>query len=502
MDDTPGRVKPGADDLSGRANEQLGTPAGERARNYATNAGNIAEPVPDIVTPGSTADAATAGTYTSATTGAVVSTSPAAPASTVAASTSGSELDEDADLSQRTSQIRGEIEQTREEMTETIDAIQEKLRPSNIVANATDRVKQATSERMRSMADMASGTANDMMEYGRDAYGTVAGEVRQNPLPLAMIGIGAAWLLMGRSSSSSSSPRGRSGYQRNSGWNSRSAYAGGPYDQGNNFGQAYDRAYYNPATQTEGLWRQADRNREQNGGFMSVVSNNPIPAAMAAMGIAWLAFSHREDLQSEWNEWQRGDVDDRWRQQYREAQRRGVGYTGTNTGSGGSSYEGSYQESGSGIAGSVRESAQNVASTAQDYATRAKDYASDVTSRAREYAGDASERASEYVDRAQEYAGEAMGTVQRRGRQAQNELQRMMNDNPLLVGAGALALGAVIGMALPETERENEWMGEARNQVFDRAQHMARDAASRVQDAAGDMVGEVASRVVTGDKPS
>jgi hypothetical protein len=74
----------------------------------------------------------------------------------------------------------------------------------------------------------------------------------------------------------------------------------------------------------------------------------------------------------------------------------------------------------------------------------------------------------------------------------------MMQDNPLLVGAGALVLGAAFGLAIPETERENELMGEARDSMVERAQDMARNAASQVQNVAGDAVADVASRVVTG----
>ncbi len=83
----------------------------------------------------------------------------------------------------------------------------------------------------------------------------------------------------------------------------------------------------------------------------------------------------------------------------------------------------------------------------------------------------------------------------RRGR---SRLEHMINDNPLLVGAGVLMLGAALGMALPETDAENEWMGETKEDVVDRAQDMARNAASRAQDAVGDVAGEVASRVVSG----
>jgi len=388
-----------------------------------------------------------------------------------------SDADEDDDLTERTTKIRSEIEQTREEMTETIDAIQEKLRPSNIVANATDRVKQATTERVRSMADMASGTANEMMDYGREAYGSVAGEVRQNPIPIAMIGIGAAWLLFGHN-------KANRGWRDDTGWRDRPTHRGG--DAG---------TYADRSPQSEGIWRRAHREQsggsvgeyeargsgrysgqfDDGGGIVNALTSHPVPTALAAMGIAWLAFSDRggSSQRGGWtgSGW---SSNDQWRRQYRDAQRQGIGYTGTNTGSGGSDYEGS--TSATGAYESVKESAQGVAASAQHYASQAQ----------------------EYAGQAQDYAGEAMETVQRRGRQAQNELQRMMHDNPLLVGAGALAVGAVIGLALPETERENEWMGDARDTVIERAETMARDAAAKVQDAAGDVVGEVASRVVSG----
>jgi hypothetical protein len=71
----------------------------------------------------------------------------------------------------------------------------------------------------------------------------------------------------------------------------------------------------------------------------------------------------------------------------------------------------------------------------------------------------------------------------------------MVQENPLLVGAGALMLGVAFGMAVPESETENELMGEARDTMVERARDMARDAASQVQDAAG-AVANAAGKVV------
>ena len=49
----------------------------------------------------------------------------------------------------RTREIRAEIEQTREDMSETVNAIQERLRPGNIAANAADSVRHAARSNRR-----------------------------------------------------------------------------------------------------------------------------------------------------------------------------------------------------------------------------------------------------------------------------------------------------------------------------------------------------------------
>jgi hypothetical protein len=81
----------------------------------------------------------------------------------------------------RTHEIRAAIEQTREDMSETVNAIQERLRPGTIAANAADQVKRAARDTARDVAD------SDSVMY-----------VRANPIPTAMVGIGVAglaWLL-------------------------------------------------------------------------------------------------------------------------------------------------------------------------------------------------------------------------------------------------------------------------------------------------------------------
>ena len=65
---------------------------------------------------------------------------------------SGPAADTDATApSPETAEIRTQIEQTRAEMSETIDAIQARLSPSRVAAEAADTFKQATARRVMSI---------------------------------------------------------------------------------------------------------------------------------------------------------------------------------------------------------------------------------------------------------------------------------------------------------------------------------------------------------------
>jgi len=248
-----------------------------------------------------------------------------------------------------TDEIKSEIAHTREDMAETIDAIQEKLRPRAIVASAAERVKTAATERVRDIAETAGGAAYQVMDRTREGAGGLMDSFRGNPYPAALIGVGVAWWI----ASAASSRRERSWYG-------------------------------------EGRWPES-----------------------------------------------------------REA---GYGARGSQT-----------RES------SMLENVEH--------------------------------RAKEYVDDAREYADETTQALRRTGLRAQNQLQRMTHENPLLLGAGALMLGAAFGLALPETERENEWMGEARDAVVDRAQQLAGDAANKVEATArnvADTAADVAKKTTGG----
>ena len=62
-----------------------------------------------------------------------------------------------------------------------------------------------------------------------------------------------------------------------------------------------------------------------------------------------------------------------------------------------------------------------------------------------------------------------------------------MRENPLAVGAVAIAAGTAVGLVLPSTQFESEYIGETSERLVDKAQEVAREAIDKVQDAAKQM---------------
>ena len=65
-----------------------------------------------------------------------------------------------------------------------------------------------------------------------------------------------------------------------------------------------------------------------------------------------------------------------------------------------------------------------------------------------------------------------------------NRFGQVLRENPLAVGAVAIAAGTAVGLALPSTRFESEYMGETSEKLVDKAQEVAREAIDKVQNAA------------------
>jgi ElaB/YqjD/DUF883 family membrane-anchored ribosome-binding protein len=180
-------------------------------------------------------------------------------------------------------------------------------------------------------------------------------------------------------------------------------------------------------------------------GLMDVIRENPMPAALAGIGIGWLAMAGRSNRgyngSSGNARWSRGDGD--------------RDYTWSSTG---------------GIADRAHTSPiQGARASMEDAASR-------VSSTATQMGEQVSSQASELGSQAQQQ-------MQR----AQSSLDRMLNENPLAVGLAAIGAGAVIGMLVPETQREQQMMGSTRDAVAETLQERVDEMASKAEEVTSQM---------------
>ena len=261
------------------------------------------------------------------------------------------------DAPPETETIRARIEETRKEMGETIDAIQDRLSFANISDQVSETVSNAIESAKETAYDATIGKAvNVMKNFGdgvsrSDAFRAV----RNNPFPLALIGLGAGLLA----------------YQ---------AFGNSGRRNGNGSGR-------------QQLKGQGDGGKTSRG----------------VVGRAYDGISDRAESAIET-----------------------VGEKANAT------YE-------------------TVSGTLSDAYTGAGDAANRVYDRLGEYGTLAHEKYDEYVE-----------------------------ENPLAVGAVALAVGAAVGFAIPATRHEDKLMGEARENLVNKAQEVAGTLVDRAKQAASE----------------
>ena len=194
----------------------------------------------------------------------------------------------------------------------------------------------------------------------------------------------------------------------------------------------------------ENLKEQAkDRVRETTvGRAMETVRENPLPAALTGIGLGWLFMSARKRSS--------GRVTSRDEAYYSYDYSPSYGYPPR--------YEG--QEVDGPSNGQALE--------------RARDRVGETASQAQDKAGQVASQAQNQVSRLGDQA-------QYRTRRAGEEFQRVLRENPLTVGAIVAGVGAAIGLALPETGKENEVMGEARDTFVEKAQEKVQETQEKVQ---------------------
>ena len=124
-----------------------------------------------------------------------------------------------------------------------------------------------------------------------------------------------------------------------------------------------------------------------------------------------------------------------------------------------------------------------------------KDYVSDQTSAVSGQVGVLKRQASDVYYSSSSKARDAMQNASRYiphdRSEVKSKLSNLLEEQPLILGAIGLAVGAAIGAALPITQTEDNWMGSTAHSVRQAAQDAARQEVDTLRAAAGQAVENV-----------
>lgn len=271
-------------------------------------------------------------------------------------------------------------------------------------------------------------------------------------------------------------------------------------------------------------------------GIWATIRENPVPAGMVGVGLAWLIANRRDadDRNYEYGTYSTGPA-----VPYRPGQRAGsqfgepghrpagaYGAAGEYDAARGHTEAGQYGATGGYGGGGVyggttgyegRVDARSAGSAAGAGSPQWRDddrgsegireKASDVLHQAGDRLGDAQERVGSALHDAQERVGEVVHSgrdrvsgwgqeAKQRARRAEHRVEESLRENPVAAGAMALAIGVAAGLMIPETDREREVMGRTRDRVLDKAENAVRSSAEKLHDRAREAAGETARKAV------
>ena len=241
--------------------------------------------------------------------------------------------------------------------------------------------------------------------------------------------------------------------------------------------------------------------------LVDTIRANPLPAALAGVGIAWLFMNrsssaktrsgggraHDTRIHVATSGW---DLDPAYPGGSNDAlagARAAAGKVGQQVAG---AARGAADRAGS-LAHDASEAAGNVGHRVTDAAGNALEGATDLAGRVATQTSHAASAlahgvhdASLSVAHGAEDAGQYVATgVKSQARRVEQGFHATLEENPLALGAAAIAIGALLGYALPRTHGEDALMGSARDEVLHRAGSATHDAAGFVGQLAEKSVG-------------
>ena len=194
--------------------------------------------------------------------------------------------------------------------------------------------------------------------------------------------------------------------------------------------------------------------------FVEQAKENPMPLAVMGLGLAWLMTSSNQK-------------NDGGRTYQRSSY--GVSSNGADYQSGGMVEPRSF--GGEGALGGVKDKIHDLGDKASDAISGVKDKVAGATGAA----GDGARRAAHSVGSA---AGAAADKASGLRDQAQETFSRMLETQPLVIGALGLFVGAAIGAALPSTEMEDKTIGPVRDKLLEKGKDMTQEGLHQAGDVA------------------
>ena len=99
-------------------------------------------------------------------------------------------------------QIRHEIEATRGDLSDNVNALADSVRPGNVARRQVDKVKDGASDlkdRVMGMAEDATASVSHAAEGAKDTAGSapsaVRGRTRGNPVAAGLVAFGLGWIV-------------------------------------------------------------------------------------------------------------------------------------------------------------------------------------------------------------------------------------------------------------------------------------------------------------------
>ena len=180
--------------------------------------------------------------------------------------------------------------------------------------------------------------------------------------------------------------------------------------------------------------------------------HNPLPVALAGIGIAWLMALGRQPAQQ---------------------QGYGASWFAPSSGTG------------------LRDKASAMAQGVSERMSSAQQQLS-------EKIGSLREGASGSIESMKERAGHVGETARQQWQRARGGVDYLVNEQPLALGAIGLAIGAVLGGLAPRTRKEEEMMGEASRNLMEKTKEAAAPHLEKATEAAKQAVTSVQSQSQSG----